>query len=147
MRGMDILAIVLSILALFVSFMAYRRGGARVRIRAVRQAWTTPAVNESRRALIAVDVRNSGQSEIQVAAADLEIVGTDEPVRLARDRILRGLSTGTWTTHGSDVLQAAGLPLETGGQVRYRAHLTLGNGKTVRSRWLTHTVPPDPGRL
>jgi len=147
LSGMDFLAVVLSVLALFVSWRAYRRSGARVKVLGVHQTWNTPAVNESARALIAVDVRKSGQSEIQIAAGDLEIVGSDESAPLAVGGILRGLYTGTFRTHASDVLEAARLPVETGGKVRCRVRLTLGNGKTVRGRWLTLTVPPDPGRL
>src|SRR5919106_4479663 len=128
---MEVFATVVSILALavaatglFVSYKAYQRGGARVKVRTKPETSSTYAGGPLKWDVIAVYATNGGLASVQVTAVDLEVEGNEVPVPpdegpgLGRDYLLQGHHTERWALRLEVLRAAAGLAPDVGATAR-----------------------------
>jgi hypothetical protein len=153
---MEVVAIVLSILALavaatglLVSYKAYQRGGARIKVRTGYETSSTYAGGPLEWEVIAVHVTNNGLAGVQVTAVDLEVEGNEVPVPPDEgpdvdNYVLQGHHTERWALRVEVLHAAAGFVPDEGGTTRYRARVTLGNGARVYGQWHTYAVTAIP---
>jgi hypothetical protein len=143
-RTLSIIAILVASGGLWLSLHTYLRGGARVKVSAEKklqnQSWDFISQAMLTHDELFVTVSSTGLSKAQVTNVFYELkklppfVGV-EPSGRTLPAGIEGLHREVWIFSLSSIVSAA--ELNGKGVMKVRAGVTLGDGRTRRSRWLS----------
>ncbi len=143
-RAVSVLALLVAVASLYLSWRSFRRSGARVSVSVEKQLhYAVLFVNEPIfDNVLTVRARNAGMAPVQITNLFYEVDGRNGFVTLnpsgpALPHVLAGLHEAVWIPSLSTV--AEGARLDDSGTVRVRAGVVLGDGREVRSKWIAIT--------
>jgi hypothetical protein len=139
-RVLGIVAIVIASGSLFLAYRTYRRGGARVKIKATKKVHDVvlyangPIYGD----VVEVVASNHGLASAQVAMMFFDVKGKKgfievQPSGPSLPHLLEGLHEETWAPPIEKILNGA--DVTDNGFARVRAGVRLGNGRYAHSRW------------
>lgn len=141
-RVLSIAAIVVSAGSTAISWMIYRRAGARVSVAVEKmQKYQVNVINSPVYSdIFMIKARNRGMASIQVTNVFFEVRGREGFITLEPDgpnlpHVLDGLHEAIWAPSFATLLEGAQVAEK--GPAKVRAGVVLANDKKRKSRWFS----------